>query len=173
LWVEVTFLSDICIIYEPKNKDMSKTKQLQELINRTLLIKRAVNDQVKNLTRISESLNDVLSELETLATSSPNKTQKIFQDNFNGNKPKKGKVLKIWNGRSPKPQYKGNVYIAAYSRAAAHRLLEKAFKVYIGPNEIKNYFSENAWGNYMNGITPTEPCVYVQETNTSTPIRLL
>jgi anaerobic selenocysteine-containing dehydrogenase len=84
------------------------------------------------------------------------------------------KKLKIWNGRSPRQrEYKGSVYVAAYSQKHAKELIEKAFSTTLTTREIPDYYHSGSWGNPMDGIEPTEPCVYVQETYSSKPIRLI
>lgn len=64
-----------------------------------------------------------------------------------------GKQLKIWNGRWGGGSH---VYVAAYSRADAGRLLCKAagYQLRGIDREIKEYFSEGHWGRRMAGITP-------------------
>lgn len=88
------------------------------------------------------------------------------------------KNLKIWNGRGHGNYDKGHIYVAAYSQKHAAELVSLA--CYERPDlinayEIRNYFSEGAWGNSMNGIEPTEPCVYVKEKPFSTekPVRVI
>jgi hypothetical protein len=74
------------------------------------------------------------------------------------------KQLIKWNGRAQGNKYRNGVfYVAAYSEAEAARLIMKAggMEGMSGLNEIKKYYSK-AWGNPMQGIEPTEPCVYVQ-----------
>lgn len=91
------------------------------------------------------------------------------------------KTLKIWNGRSYGYKYKRHhVYVAAYSRKQAAELVSMAcfgedFKNAVSPNEIKTYYSANAWGVHMADITPTEPCVYMKEENPtqSKPFRVI
>ncbi len=76
------------------------------------------------------------------------------------------KTLKIWNGRGHGNKYgRGHIYVAAYSQKQAAELVSKAcfgdeYGDVVNVNEIRNYYS-NCWGNSMDGITPTEPCVYV------------
>ena len=71
------------------------------------------------------------------------------------------KELKIWNGRGWNMRRpvdgKGveHVYVAAYSRADAVRLINQAAGYSaVNDAEIKNYFSDGCWGNPMDGITP-------------------
>ena len=62
-----------------------------------------------------------------------------------------GKTLKKYNGRGFGGC--GHLYIAAYSRADASRLLARLFntKSSYWVNELRVYFSE-CWGNPMDGI---------------------
>lgn len=73
----------------------------------------------------------------------------------------KQKILKKWNGRDGKGKG-GKFYIAAYTQTQAAELYAKAVGFSRGAlGEIMNYYS-NCWGNAMNEINPTEPCVYHQ-----------
>jgi hypothetical protein len=91
------------------------------------------------------------------------------------------KQLKIWNGRAHGSKYKrGHVYVAAYSQKQAAELVSKAcfgeeYPDIVSVHEIKTYYSPGAWGNSMNGIEPTEPCVYIQEVQFSgeKPVRII
>lgn len=77
---------------------------------------------------------------------------------------KKNKVLQIWNGRAQGVK-RGTFYVAAYTQKEAAELIAKAGGQ-IGRasvNEIREYYSKGLWGTPMDGITPTEPCVYWQE----------
>ena len=70
------------------------------------------------------------------------------------------KQLKKWNGRGHGKDYdKGHFYVAAYSKKQAVELMSEVSNKYITTNEVTNYYS-NCWGNSMDGIEPTEPCVY-------------
>lgn len=84
------------------------------------------------------------------------------------------KKLKIWNGRSHGKYNKGHIYVAAYSQKQAAELISKSCNTFITANEIREYYSP-CWGNSMNGIEPTEPCVYIQERvfQKEPPIRIL
>ena len=42
----------------------------------------------------------------------------------------------------------------------------------ISASEVRVYYSKNCWGNSMDGITPTEPCVYVQIRN-EVPVKIV
>ena len=72
------------------------------------------------------------------------------------------KKLKIWNGHGHGKFQNGHFYVAAYSQRQAAELVGKAagYISSIGIREIREYYSANCWGNVMEGITPTEPCVY-------------
>jgi hypothetical protein len=55
-----------------------------------------------------------------------------------------------WGGRNQQ-----HVYVAAYSKADADRLLQQASGIpHSFMNEINVYFSKGCWGNAMDGITP-------------------
>lgn len=76
--------------------------------------------------------------------------------------------LKIWNGRCHGHKYGRHyhAYVAAYSMNQAAEMLSIAFhgsehKNLISTNEISNYYHKGAWGNKMDGIEATEPCVYL------------
>ena len=74
------------------------------------------------------------------------------------------KELKIWNGHLSSGLFKRhNVYVAAYSAKQACELLTEHCKSHISSYELKNYFHKGSWGNSMDGIIPTEPCVYAQK----------
>ena len=89
------------------------------------------------------------------------------------------KKLKIWNGRGHGRTYgRGHIYVAAYSQKQAAELVSRACYGDDRPNnvsinEIKVYYSPNAWGNSMNGIEPTEPCVYASKEPFGTPERVI
>jgi len=81
------------------------------------------------------------------------------------------KTLRLWNGRW---QDRGHVYVAAYTRAEAGRLLVQAAgrEIPAIDREIREYFSE-CWGNPMEGITP-ERGVWVQTgLRISKPVRVV
>jgi hypothetical protein len=89
------------------------------------------------------------------------------------------KQLKIWNGRGHGKTYgKGHIYVAAYSRKQAAELVSRAcygndYPNNISISEIKVYYSADCWGNPMNGIIPTEPCVYASTKPFGTPDRVI
>ena len=74
------------------------------------------------------------------------------------------KHLKFWNGRPlgkflRNDNYKSaHMYVAAYSRAEAQRLIDKIGCV--GRNEIKEYYSE-CWGTTMDTVVPYDSGVWV------------
>lgn len=73
------------------------------------------------------------------------------------------KILKLWNGRGC-GKYEGqHFYIAAYSTKQATEILSKASETKVSAHEINVYYSKGCWGNTMNGIIATEPCVYVSK----------
>lgn len=82
------------------------------------------------------------------------------------------KELKKWNGRA----YWGNegtYYVAAYSKIEAARLIARASKAqHVSLHEINAYYSPT-WGTPMDGIVPTEPCVYHQKSISGKPKRIL
>lgn len=89
------------------------------------------------------------------------------------------KKLKIWNGRGHGRTYdRGHIYVAAYSRKQAAELVSRAcygdeHPDLVSTNEIKVYYHADAWGTSMNGITPTEPCVYATKEHFGTPERVI
>jgi hypothetical protein len=88
-----------------------------------------------------------------------------------------GKKLKFWNGRGHGKYNKGHIYVAAYSQKQASELVSIACYDCGGSlslNEIREYYSD-CWGNSMDGITPTEPGVWVTEKQFSkeTPIKVV
>jgi hypothetical protein len=88
---------------------------------------------------------------------------------------KKQKVLKIWNGRGHGKFQKGHIYVAAYSQKQAAELVGTACGLGypLGVSEIRNYYSFDCWGNDMQGIVPTEPCVYASEKHFGKPFRVI
>jgi hypothetical protein len=89
------------------------------------------------------------------------------------------KKLKIWNGRGHGRTYgRGDIYVAAYSQKQAAELVSRACygddcPDNISTNEIRNYYHADSWGNPMNGIIPTEPCVYASTKPFGTPERVI
>lgn len=71
------------------------------------------------------------------------------------------KQLKKWNGRA-QGNLRGHFYVAAYSQKQAAELISKAGGSHgrVTLTEIRDYYSPSGWGTPMNGIEPTEPCVY-------------
>lgn len=82
------------------------------------------------------------------------------------------KKLKLWNGRMSPPYDHG--YVAAYSRADAIRVIAEG----LGRGsrgmvtELRDYWSEGAWGNQMIGIKP-ERGLWAQKTRTSDVLRIV
>jgi hypothetical protein len=80
------------------------------------------------------------------------------------------KKLKIWNGRGQGRIYgDGHIYVAAYSQKQAVELVSKAcygneHPDLVSISELRTYYHADAWGNAMNGIIPTEACVYATKT---------
>jgi len=89
------------------------------------------------------------------------------------------KQLKIWNGRGYGRTYdRGHIYVAAYSQKQAAELVSRAchgdeYPDLVSTNEIRVYYSAGCWGNPMDGITPTEPCVYATKEHFGTPERII
>lgn len=83
------------------------------------------------------------------------------------------KVLKIWNGRGHGKYNNSSVYVAAYSQEEAARLVSKACEAFVTVHEIKKYYSPDCWGRQMDGITASEPCVYVAERYDGKPKRII
>lgn len=94
------------------------------------------------------------------------KTFEKYSDNATT---KSTRALKIWNGRVHGSKYeRHHAYVAAYSLKQAAELLSMAFfgsdyKDLISTFEISKYYSKGAWGKKMDGIIPTEPCVYLND----------
>lgn len=84
------------------------------------------------------------------------------------------KQLKVWNGRGHGIYDNGySMYVAAYSKKQASELLGQACRTRIGVNEISEYYSQ-CWGNPMQDIEPTEPCVYAgRNYGTHKPFRVI
>jgi len=81
------------------------------------------------------------------------------------------KQLKKWNGSSGRTKY-GHANIAAYTQKDAIELLKKVdgFSM-MNLTHFRGYYSP-CWGNDMNGIEPTEPCVYIVK-NYGTPQKVI
>lgn len=84
------------------------------------------------------------------------------------------RTLKIWNGRGYGKYNHDHFFVAAYTNKEACELIGKAagYNRSIGDSELRNYYSKDCWGTPMDGITPTEPCVYVQVRN-ETPVKIV
>lgn len=80
---------------------------------------------------------------------------------------KSTRKLKLFNGRSHGTKYRRHhIYIAATSMKEAAKLVGLACygegcENMISVNEIRTYYNKGCWGNAMEGIIPTEPCVYI------------
>ena len=90
-----------------------------------------------------------------------------------GNNMKKPKVLKFWNGRPYVIDIKkGNLNIAAYSKADAIRMLQELYpRLTVGQAypELTNYFS-GCWGNDMDKVTPTRGVWLVTDEWSQNPV---
>ena len=93
----------------------------------------------------------------------------------------KPKALKLWNGRGYivcgakwHPKGEPHIYIAAYSRADAVRLIGECLgsEPRSADSELRNYFSEGCWGNPMDGITP-ERGIWMTRDQDRVPKRLI
>ncbi len=76
------------------------------------------------------------------------------------------KKLKLWNGRGHGKFERGHFYVAAYSAEQASFLMAIAsgYKNTRGfETELRVYYSKGCWGNSMNGIVPTDPCIYAEK----------
>ena len=75
------------------------------------------------------------------------------------------KTLKVWNGKGFGKYDQYFIYVAAYTKKQALELINKACFNRLDMVSYK-YFTDyyaNCWGNAMNGIIPTEPCLYVEK----------
>lgn len=73
------------------------------------------------------------------------------------------KQLKKWKGGMNSGKYKNmDFYVAAYSRKEAAEIVSTITGNRITESHIKIYCAM-CWGNAMNGIEPTEPCLYVNK----------
>lgn len=79
------------------------------------------------------------------------------------------KTLKKWNGRGHGKYNRQHIYIAAYTQKQAAEILSTITHGNGMLSEIRNYYSQ-CWGIAMDGIEPTEPCLYVMpEFSNKTP----
>lgn len=87
------------------------------------------------------------------------------------------KQLKIWNGRGHGKYNRNHIYVAAYSAKQACELIGQVCELGrpLPASEITKYYSKDCWGNSMDGITATEPCVYVGDgyDYNNKPIRII
>lgn len=86
--------------------------------------------------------------------------------------------LKIWNGRAHGKYAAGgnrhHVYVAAYSAKQAAELVGQACETpCVSVHEINVYYSKGCWGDSMDGIVPTEPCVYLKKEYDGKPFRVI
>jgi len=94
-------------------------------------------------------------------------------------------VKKTTTGKLKLFNFYVNVGIYKYQHCyVAHESLPKAAEIassvlfgnpsQISKSEANKYWHKNAWGNKMDGIVPTEPCVWVSERNADAkPQRLI
>lgn len=83
------------------------------------------------------------------------------------------KKIKIWNGRDN--EAKGTLYIGAYSRADACKMLVELYPhttISHWNREITNYFSPDCWGNSMNNVVPERGVWHSEEKWKDTPKRI-
>jgi hypothetical protein len=78
------------------------------------------------------------------------------------------KTLRLFNGRW---MPNGHAYVAAYSVADACRVIRECSNNGYGvETELRVYWSHDAWGTAMNGITP-ERGLWVQFERNKKPVR--
>lgn len=93
------------------------------------------------------------------------------------------KALKLWNGRAGRvsrligvDSYRScHMFVAAYSMADALRMLDELMdgRSDVTAHEIKEYWSANAWGIHMDGITPERGIWLRNESGANTkPVRV-
>lgn len=82
------------------------------------------------------------------------------------------KKLKLWNGRGLGRLDRQHINVAAYSQKQAAELVSTASGINATVGEIKNYFAP-CWGNPMDGIIPTVPCLWVEIKNGEPPKQLI
>ncbi len=99
--------------------------------------------------------------------------QSIKNEKLNYQIADKMRTLKKWNGRGHGKLSNQHINIAAYSQKQAAELVGEACGYYdtIGITEIREYYSQ-CWGNSMDGIEPTEPCVYAEKNYTNKPVKI-
>ncbi len=75
---------------------------------------------------------------------------------------KMAKKLKVWNGGGIyQGEYRNfSINVCAHTKKEAIELICKHLAPNISASHFSDFFS-NCWGNDMQGIEPTEPCVYV------------
>ena len=74
----------------------------------------------------------------------------------------KDKKLKVWNGGGiySGPYRNYGVNVAAHSQKEAVDMLNNLIGGHYTISYFRDFFS-NCWGNHMDGIVPSEPCVYL------------
>jgi hypothetical protein len=86
------------------------------------------------------------------------------------------KQLKIWNGRGHGKYDKYHIYVAAFTQKQAAELVSSACfgcNDRISVSELRNYYFEGSWGNPMDGIVATEPCVYINSYKNPVPEKII
>ena len=83
------------------------------------------------------------------------------------------KKLKVWNGGGIYyGEYKNwHVNVCATSRKEAVEIMNKYLSCNYTASYMGTHFSD-CWGNDMDGIEPTEPCLYVCEPRFKTRVKL-
>lgn len=64
-------------------------------------------------------------------------------------------------------------YVLATSMKHCAELIAQATESSMQVSTIRDYWNKDAWGNAMQGINETEPCVYYTEANDRDPKKLL
>jgi len=86
------------------------------------------------------------------------------------------KKLKLYNGGQVYTEdfKRSYFYVAAYNFKHCIELLNEATGSNSSPSQINAYWNKGGWGNVMQGIEPTEPCVYyTKDISDKEPKRLL
>jgi len=74
------------------------------------------------------------------------------------------KKLKFWNGRGHGKYAKSHINVAAYSKKQAAQIINQSCNANISERELTVYYSP-CWGNSMDKIIATEPCVYIESSH--------
>jgi hypothetical protein len=94
---------------------------------------------------------------------------------------KKEKEVKLWNVRGQRMRGRGSMYIGAYNRSHASRLILHSLsinesdksKVKEMNRELRDYGNEGCWGNDMEKLVPIpEVGVWEQKEHNSPIVRL-